>query len=159
MDREPKIFIDTKQETGVHWPQNIQKALKKTRILLAVWSPHFFRSQWCVAEWESMLKREEVIGMSVGENAGGLIYPILFSDGKHFPEKAKERQYKDISRWGFPQKGFEETIEYIDFHRQVEDIAKELELQIEKVPAWQNDWPIIENPPIDEEPKVELMRI
>ncbi len=71
-----------------------------------------------------MLKREEILGMSNDDNTRGLVYPILFSDGKHFPKMAKDTYYKDISRWGFSQKGFEDTDEYINFQRQVEDIAK-----------------------------------
>lgn len=159
MKAEPRIFVDTTQETGVRWPLNIQKALKKSRILVSVWSPHFFRSEWCVAEWESMLKREEVLKMGSEENPRGLVYAVKFSDGDHFPSTAKDTNYKDLSKWGFPQEGFQETADYLDFQREIEQIAKELEKQVRKAPAWQNDWPVIKKPRIASEPEVELPRI
>ena len=159
MKREPKSFIDTQQETGVRWPLNIQNALKKSGILVAVWSPHFFRSEWCMAEWESMLKREGILGMGSVENPRGLVYAVLFSDGQHFPPTAKDTYHKDLSKWGFAQKHFEKTAEYLEFQRAIEEIARELEVQTRNTPAYQSDWPIVENPALSSELKIELPRI
>lgn len=159
MQKDPAIFIDTSQETGVRWPLNIKTALKSSRILVSVWSPHYFRSEWCVAEWQTILKREEMVGMGTPDNPRGLVYPVIFSDGSHFPQKAKDTQHKDLSKWAFESKQFEETHEYLEFIKEIQGISKELAEQIGQAPAWQNDWPIIENPIVLPEATLGLPRI
>jgi hypothetical protein len=89
MPREPQIFLDQLQETGVNWPIHLRQALLKSRCLVAVWAPQYFRSSWCLAEWHSMLAREKILGLCTDGSTRGLVYPVIFQDGTHFPETAQ----------------------------------------------------------------------
>ena len=91
-----------------------------------------------------MLEREKILNLQTGENPIGLTYPIVFADGKHFPERAKRVQQKrDLRKWNYPYEVFRQTKGIIDFDREVQVIAQELALMIGRSPAWSPDWPVI----------------
>jgi len=46
LSREPRIFLDSTMETGVHWPSGLEWALRRSRLLLPIWSPPYFTSPW-----------------------------------------------------------------------------------------------------------------
>ncbi len=51
LNREDVLFVDTEAlRTGAHWETNIRDALQSTRVLVALWSPHYFSSEWCGRE-------------------------------------------------------------------------------------------------------------
>src|SRR5271157_4467432 len=60
--QEPEIFIDRDLETGVRWPDALREHLLHSKLVVAVLSPPYFRSRWCLAEWQSMLNRQENLG-------------------------------------------------------------------------------------------------
>jgi len=99
---EVPIFIDFEQETGNHWPTRITQALHKSKLLVAVWSPPYFHSEWCMAEWETMRARERMTGYRCPENPKGLVYAVSSWDGKNFPLEAQETQCLDLSDWSIP---------------------------------------------------------
>jgi hypothetical protein len=139
---EPKIFVDWEQETGVRWPINLQRALKRSKCLVAVWSSQYFRSPWCVAEWSTMVAREKLLGFATAESPRGLVYPVVFSDGDNFPSEAKSRQSVDLRNWNYPQKQFRETAAYMELERKVQEITEELCGWIQTAPPWRDDWPL-----------------
>jgi hypothetical protein len=144
----PRIFIDQSQPTGVHWPTHIQTALLESKLMVAVWTPPFFRSDWCLAEWKSMLEREDLLAGQGIKPARGLIYPVVYSDGKHFDAKAKERQYQtNLSSFTYPYECFKESGAYLQFYDAVMSIAQEIEDHLGQVPPWQPNWPTIVPPP------------
>lgn len=140
---EPKIFVDWQQETGVHWPENLQLALKRSKCLVPVWSPRYFRSPWCLAELESMWLREKQLGMGCASNPLGLVFPAVFNDGNHFSDRAKEVQHRDFRKWNFPEATFARTEPYLSFIEQVKDFAEELSLVIQSPPTFSEDWPVV----------------
>lgn len=133
---DPNVFIDEGMEVGTVWPDRLEEALTRTKILVPVFSPQYFRSRWCLAEWDSMVGRERVLGRR------GLIYPVLFSDSDNFPSFARERSWRDLKKWNRPDPVFQQTVHWIDFLQAVEDIAIDLSGLLAKVPEWQPDWPI-----------------
>jgi hypothetical protein len=83
--REPKLFVDEDNiETGDRWPDSLRDALKASRCMVCVWSPSYFQSSWCVSEWRRFLARERRLNL----HSHGLIAPLRFHDGEHFPEEA-----------------------------------------------------------------------
>src|SRR5688572_8465137 len=61
--RDAKIFLDaTDIGTGDTWPVRLQHALQRSRVLVPVFSPTYFRRPWCVAELYSMRAREDLLG-------------------------------------------------------------------------------------------------
>ena len=145
----PRIFVDTAQPTGVQWPDNIRNALTASRLLVAVWTPPYFRSEWCLAEWESMLAREAVLRRS-GHNARrGLVYPVVYSDGDHFDPRAKDTQFRrDLSSFTYPYPCFRDSTRYLCFHDTMMSIAEEIERHLSETPDWQPDWPIVAPAPV-----------
>jgi TIR domain len=159
MAKVPKIFWYKDQQPGVHWKENLKKELSRTRILVVILSPHYFRSEWCMAEFESIVKREEMLGLGNVQYPQGLIYPILFSDGDCFSDQGRLRFWKDLSEWRHHWPQFRDSLAYLDFDKAMREVAQELVKQYAAVPPWRADFPIIINPTTLREPKMELPRM
>src|SRR5512146_1527304 len=61
LDRPPQVFVDNQMEVGTYWPDELANAQRMASYLLAVWSPPYFTSPWCVAELHSMWAREQLL--------------------------------------------------------------------------------------------------
>lgn len=145
----PSVWFDEDQDPGVNWPANLRRALLRSRILVAVWSPSYFRSTWCMAEWESMRAREQVLGFATEENPQGLIYPVVYGDGDSFPLAAKATQYRrDLSQWGFPLPQFQKTEQYMHLWDCMRQVAGDIATRLGTVPAWADGWPVVDMPNI-----------
>ncbi|HZS03898.1 MAG TPA: toll/interleukin-1 receptor domain-containing protein [Blastocatellia bacterium] len=158
VNHQTRIFIDWDIETGASWPMKLRQALKTSRCLLPVWSPEYFRSEWCLAEWQTMVKREQKVGLGTAQNSGGLIYAVRFFDGEHFPPKAQTTQHKDLSRWNIPDLTFKQHLDYIDLTRQIQGVVTELAKMIQRAPVWQ-DWPVVLPKSGNKKPRVEMPRL
>ena len=54
-----KVFMDRESIiTSEVWEKKITGALEESRLLLAVLSPSFFHSKWCIKEWTYMVRTE-----------------------------------------------------------------------------------------------------
>lgn len=142
----PKVYVDRSMPRGVHWPSDLKKALRHSKILIPLFTPPYFESKWCLAEWQSMQAREKLLGLAGPDNPQGLVYPILYSDSENFPMAARE-----ISRWDFkglstPEPVFQTSREWIQFHHKVTDVAQDVVELLKHVPEWRPDWPVIEEP-------------
>jgi hypothetical protein len=157
IEHETKIFIDVKTvETGSAWPSVLRSGLENSRCLVAVLSPEYFRSPWCLAEWKSMVERHRVLGLATDDNPRSLIYPVRFADGEHFPPEARILQPRDLRKWNSPFPMFSETREFLDLDQQIQQMCGELAAMIAKAPAWQK-WPIV-TPPAPSMPVIGLPR-
>lgn len=142
LPHEPRVFLARQMERGVFWPQELEHALLHAKVLVSIYTPMYFQSAWCMAEWKTMREREKLLGLGTPERSRGLIYPILFSDSENFPEEARYRSWWDFKPWAMPDPVYQETKEWIGFHRQVEGVAIELARLLPRVPPWQPDWPV-----------------
>src|SRR5262245_22805354 len=53
-------FEDTSGiEPGVQWRTALGVAIQQSCCMVGVWSPDYFYSKWCLAEWESFRMREK----------------------------------------------------------------------------------------------------
>jgi len=138
---EPKVFIDEEMDRGANWPHRLENALNRSKIMVAVFSPQFFRSPWCRAEWDTMVARERLFGLNTAEQPQGLIYPVLFSDSENFPDFARRRSWRDFTDFNQPDLVFQQTIKWPDFHTEVEKVAIDLDKLLPRVPDWQPGWP------------------
>lgn len=159
LDRAPKVFLDDQIEVGDYWPDALSGVLATSRYLLAVWSPPYFTSAWCVAEWQSMRARERALGIPGPGRPRGLVYPVVYSDGESFPPEARAVQdRRDLSAFGFPYPQFSQTPAYLEFHATVRSIAAELAASLGDAPPWQAEWPI-ERPEPFERPTARIPRL
>jgi hypothetical protein len=139
-----RIFIDQDNEEGDHWPTRLQAALAHSKYLIAVWSPQYFTSPWCCAEWRSMRQREDLLGLRRGPKPTGLIYPVVFSDGRNFPVEARETQSVDFSELNYPMPEFKFTPKYIEFVDRIKSTCGTLAAWLDEreAPVFDQAWPI-----------------
>jgi hypothetical protein len=142
----PKVYVDRGMARAVHWPSSLQHALRHSKIMIQLLTPHYFQSRWCRAEWYSMLEREKVLGIANPGQPMGLIYPILYSDSDNFPPEGKERSWQNFKEFANPDPPYQETREFIHFHREVNRVAADLVELLHQVPAWRPDWPDVDPP-------------
>jgi len=153
------VFRDSSIEVGSRWPDSLSRALGESKCLVAVWSPPYFQSAWCMAEWSSMEARERELGYYSSAHPAGLAWPVVFADGDHIPMSVKDRQHRDFHLWNHPYPSFRETAKYLDFDSEVQRFAQELADAITHVPEWQGTFPVLYPPPLSNSPLISLPRI
>lgn len=143
------VFCDFKMDDGVNWPAELKRSVHRSRLLLSIWSADYFRSKWCMAEWQSFRQREALLGLFTDENPQGLVYPVRYADGDHFHAEAKVTQCRrDFSTLSYPEESFRDTKKYLEFDDLIREMARDLERLLGSVPSWRDDFPILEPPPI-----------
>jgi hypothetical protein len=156
-----RVFIDRDIEEGEHWPERLEQALRHSKYLVAIWSPQYFSSRWCMAEWQSMRSREARLGLATPQAPRGLIYPVVFSDGKSFPAPAQAVQRQDLSTLNYPNPEFKQTTRYLEFVDRMKSICESLATWIDErpAPAFDPNWPVVRpialGPPDPALPRIE----
>jgi hypothetical protein len=146
----PRVFLDCNMEDGTHWPTNLQSCLARSKYMVAVLAPPYFGSSWCLAEWETMRRRQDVLGLGRG-TVPGLIQQVRFIDGDSFPPEAQAVQdahsdYRPFNRLP-PGRSNLRSRDYKLFESKIQELAEVLAHRIGAVPPWQPDWPQLEIPP------------
>ena len=143
----PRIFVDSSMPPGTVWPDSLKRNLKCSKILVAIWSPPYFYSPWCVAEWHSMRERATRCGI----DSCCLVFPIEFSGRDVFPEDARNTQQFKMEPWNCPARVFEDSVSYIDFLGQIKLVAHGIKTMLPHIPVFSEGWPIVD-PDVPEEP-------
>lgn len=144
----PSVFLDTSMHRALDWPLEIEDALRRSKILVAVLTPPYFESRWCMAEWRSMCARERMLGLASPTSPQGLIYPILYSDSDNFPDEARRRAWRDFKHLSTPEPVFQESRDWVHFHREVTDVAVDIVRLLKQVPSWRSNWPVERPDPV-----------
>lgn len=156
-DPLPEIFCDESMADGVNLTEELKATIRDSALLLSVWSASYFRSRWCMAEWQSFRKRDEMLGMFTAANPSSLIYPILYA-GTHtafHPDAQKPLLKKDFSELNYPEPVFRESVAYLKFDDLVKEVARDLATRLETLPPWDKEFPIVEAQPL---PKAHMNR-
>ncbi len=137
----PEIFIDRDGIlTGDSWPERLSNALSHSKCLMAILSPSYFNSTWCIYELTTMLKREEQNGFRIKKKPEGLIIPINVSNGRSFPEIIKNIQYFDCRDYVIKGDAFKSSPIYVDFQRKIKTWSADVAKCIENAPIWKKEW-------------------
>lgn len=152
MTAPPRIFIDNQMEDGTHWPSNLSDSLLRSRYMIAIWAPPYFGSAWCMAEWESMAAREELLGLGRGA-ATGLVHPLRYFDGESFPAKAKQLQTPDYSPYSSLPPGKRSRL-YQKFEAEVQALSLTVAARLASIPPWSANWPVIQQPSVQPQPSI-----
>jgi hypothetical protein len=142
----PRIYVDREMPRAVHWPSDLRHALRHSKIMIQLLNPQYFASPWCLAEWHNMLERERMLGLASPEKPQGLIYPILYSDSDNFPLEGKVRAWWNFKEFAYPDPVYQQTLEFVRFHHEVNRLAEDLVALVQQVPPWQPDWPDVDPP-------------
>lgn len=143
---KPKVYVDREMRYGVHWPSDLQEALLHSKIMVQLLAPAYFESQWCLAEWRSMMARQRVLGLAGPGAPQGLICSVLYADSDTFPDEAKQTKWWNFKDYAYPDLSYQETREFNYFHGEVAKLARDLVQLLRQVPEWQPGWPVIEKP-------------
>jgi hypothetical protein len=143
--RHPNIFYDaTDIKHGDAWPLRIKRALAASRCLVAVWSPDYFISEWCVRECCVMLTREQKLGYRTINNPSGLIVPVRVFATEHLPEAIRklidDTHYLDAQDYTSSVENYKATPEYGALEKELKKWVFKVADVINKAPAWENDW-------------------
>lgn len=155
---EPRVFRDERSvEPGTPWPDAIAHALLTSKLMLAVWSPGFFRSDWCMSEWQTMRERERRLDQAPGFRTG-LVYPLRFTDGDHFDPEARDIQWVDVYEFSALEQAFRTTPDYLACRKRIQGICEQLGARILDCPAHDPSWPSLRRPGL-ETPEIGLARM
>lgn len=153
--RPAEVFVDESSiEIGNKWPDSIKYAVTRSRCMVCVWTPSYFRSSWCVSEWKSFLEREKLLKMT----PHGLIAPLKFHDGDHFPPEAKNVQWEDVAPYAATVPAFWSSAKAIELEGKLKSFAHSVAEMIQSAPPFRPDWPIVESPGIPL-PKIGLAKL
>lgn len=142
-----RVFCDYKMADGVNFPAELKQRIKSSSLLLSIWSADYFRSKWCMAEWESFRERQKQLNLFTDDHTQGLVYPIRYSDGNYFhPEAQLVQCRKDFSKLNYPDEVFRSSPKYLEFDDLVRQMADDLVVRLDGIPAWRADFPIAELP-------------
>jgi hypothetical protein len=137
------IFWDSDGiDIGDRWPDVLRSAMKRSRCLVALWSPMYFQSGWCVSEWTSFRERERQLGLATH----GLIAPVRYHDGEHFPREAQAVQWIDFAPYASTVKAFWETSHAVEFETRIKELAKSVASIVRRAPEY-DEWPVVEAAP------------
>lgn len=136
--RPAKIFIDYDGiETGQKWPSELRRALHRSRVLVPVWDPMYFHSDWCCSEWRTFVRREAIV-------TGRLIAPLRFHDGEHFPEEARNTQWTDVAPYSNTLPAFWATERALELETLLGSFATTVAGMVNAAPEHSDDWPFVE---------------
>lgn len=141
--RPVRIYVDRLDLVpGSEWPVELRDALSRSRFLVPVLSPSYFRSEWCLAELATMQARERHLGHRRTSGSPFLIFPVKFNDGKHFADSVKGITTVDLSDWNQPSEAFAQTPAYVDLTKAIERFAEGVADRLDSAPEWDPDWPV-----------------
>lgn len=88
----------------------------------------------------------------------GLIAPLRYHDGEHFPQEARETQWTDVAPWASTVPAFWASSRALELEDALKGFARGVAAMIRRAPQFQADWPIVERdaPPAA---KIELARL
>jgi TIR domain len=146
----PRIFFDqADNEPGVVWPVNLANALRTSKVLLSVCSPTYFNSKWCLSEWNSFEKREQLLRKT------GLRIPVRHNDCEAYLQNI---QWSDFSEFTTLASGWYQSAQADAFERKVRDIARIVAKAVVAAPPFDAQWPIADFPDLPP-PTIQQQRI
>ena len=153
---EARVFVDEESiELGEPWPEALQRALRRSKCLVCIWSPLYFQSDWCCSEWRSFQAREKML--AEGETAR-LIAPLKFHDGEHFPQEAQSVQWTDVSKYNSTLSAFWSSARALELEDILKSFSADVAQMVRNAPAFRDNWPVVSGHGLVR-PKIELAKL
>jgi hypothetical protein len=131
-----RVFLDERAvRPGMDVETKVHDALRDSRMLLAVLSPQYFDSGWCLTEFHTMLDRQRRTGTRV-------IYPLAVWDGDKYAAEAQRLAPRNFNQWGT----LERNMRRKRFSDTVRELAKELEPLVRGCPTHDPSWAVTLHP-------------
>jgi hypothetical protein len=143
---DERVFFDTQAlEAGSQWPDRLRHAILRSRCLVPILSPQYFKSAWCLAEWSSFVERQRL----VRDMCDTLIVPMKFHDGELFPPEAKEITTLDLTRHAGTTPSFWSTARADELDQMILRFAHDVASAVRQAPPFDPSWPIRHPEPSD----------
>jgi len=132
---EPRVFCDKNDiAPGLEWRAELQRALRCSRSMVAIWSPEYFRRAWCCSEWRSFRKRGR-----------GLVVPLQWSlKPQLFPADAQSVQMIDFSPYAFDGEAFANSNDGLALRKEIRKLAEEVARVLNRAPPFNSTDPAFE---------------
>lgn len=155
-ERDPdKLFLDREEvRPGMNIPSRVRDGIKRARCLVALVSPSYFRSQWCLVEWDSFKTR--------GQNEDrDLVVPAILHDGTTVRAAIGDTMWADFDNYTIIGPGFRKTAKYVTLQKKIKKLAKRVGEVIASAPPWKEEFQVCESPTtsIAPDPKISLQRL
>jgi len=145
------IFLDDDDvPVGTKISERVRLGITTSRCVVALWSPRYFRSDYCNIEWRSFEQRGDQYNKD-------LVVPAIVSQGANLPDAARDRKWVDLSTYTIIGAGFAATERYVEFQDVVRGFAKAVAAVIASAPDWAA-FPISE-PPARPVPQTPIMQV
>jgi hypothetical protein len=116
---------------GDIWPNELQEALKGSKVLVAICSPHYFVSGWCQSEWTTFRQR-----------APELIVPLLYYGKDEFLlPRVNPIQYADFRDFREIPGG-----RVTRFRQKIEAFASDVATKVANAPPFSSSFPSVPLP-------------
>jgi TIR domain len=134
-----RIFFDLEDiNIGSQWNAKILNGLLSSKCLVAVLSPEYFRSKYCVAEWLTFAVRSKLTNRE-------LIAPASRQDGKLFPIKARALQIAKFNEYALTATKFWETEYAAKFEVElIKPFAHDVAELIKRAPDFADSFPVVD---------------
>jgi hypothetical protein len=132
-----RIFFDTEGvRTGMRWSERLSEALRRSKCLICIWSPLYFRSQWCVSEWMTFVERSRLCNSR-------LVMPAAYFDGQNFPADARSIAHLDFSEYTSTMPRFWNTKSAVRFEKEcIKPFASDIAEIIRRAPPYDDAFPV-----------------
>lgn len=130
-DSSEMFHDETDVLPGMRIPEKVATGLKAARCLLAMVSPAYFRSPYCLAEWESFKTRGQL-------EHRDLIIPAILSPGATVAAEVADTMWADLSDYTIVGEGFRKTELYVAFQREIKKLARHVAGIIAEAPDWKD---------------------
>jgi len=137
--KKPTIFIDSIDiPPGVEWPDYLATALSKSRCMVAILSPSYFGSEWCLKEFKAMYFRQnELRKKNLLAKDHAVILPFVKQGPMEaFPDFIDRIQLLDYSRFNIVGEGFKNTTLYVEMQQKIQQDARKTATMIKAAPEW-----------------------
>ena len=123
LGRHVSIFLDQSIDAGEPMFERIEAVLERSRILLAIVTPSYLRSEHAMREVGAFTQR------------GGRIVPLLLRGPiEAVPHGMRTMQVADFREFAIVGEGFRKTSQYVEFQMQIRRLAEQLAEQLTSSP-------------------------
>ncbi len=137
MDAPPRIFFErVSLNSGSSFPKQLDQAITRSKLMLALLTPAYFASKWNNLEWEAFAKREQ---NSLADSVF-CIFPVVLRGHSVLPTYVEERRYLDFSKH-VNLKDPEAALRHPDAARGIADLATDIARQLSMAPLRPNPPP------------------
>jgi hypothetical protein len=142
MPAHPRIFVDREDlKPGIPWKPQVTEALARSKCMIAILSPAYFSSRWCMMEFYPMYYRQVALQKAqIIPSSQSLIAPLVGQGPKEFfPQFVSGEngiQLLDYSRYNRVGTGFMNSDLFLELQDKIDADSLQTYKMIQTAPAW-----------------------